>query len=117
MHIPDKHLRDTVAAIVAHYQRQSFLATTVTELAVCYHEAHYKLFGIQLILPPGHMLFFVKSSIDGLGKLNAQTLDVIRTRLMALEVEREAFPPNTGDLGRSPAFQSPVEVGQGGTNV
>lgn len=115
MQIPNKQLRGVVESIMQNYCRQSFLSTTIPELTVCYHEAHYQLSGIQLLLSPGEMLFFVKNTISSLGNINGLNVDKIRTRQMALEVELEAFPPNTGDLGRSPAVQSSVAVGQGST--
>lgn len=114
LQISEPHLRAIVGVIVADYRRQAFLATTVSELVACYEQAHYMLMGIQLVMPEGHALLFVQSTVERIGKTNAQCLDRL-IQQMALQVEQEAFPPNTGDLGCSPAVQSPVAVGQGGT--
>lgn len=42
-------------------------------------------------------------------------ISISATPFTALYNKLQFLFPNTGDLGRSPAFQSPVEVGQGGT--
>lgn len=115
LQISDSHLRAIVAVIVADYRRQAFLASTVNELTACYEQAFNMLMGIQLVMPESDTLLFVQSLIERIVKTNAQCLDRL-TQQMALQVEQEAFLLNTGDLGRSPAVQSPVAVGQGGTH-
>lgn len=114
MQISEKSIRDAAGAIVALYSRFS-TSTDIAFLNAQYNESRNQLRGIYLILPLGSMANFLQSSIDGLSKLHNETVDRLNTQQIALEVDQDAFP-KTGDLGRSSAFQSPVEVGQGSTH-